>query len=114
MSAAAAGGAALPEGPPFEHATPAQVRAALLPEDAAEFDRQWRVVMAAATESLDLAGVHRALGSWRRVAWLTQANGPDGYRRLLARADQAAHTGDLPADSVPIDRIRALIAERLG
>ncbi|MDT7620536.1 MAG: hypothetical protein QOF99_1437 [Pseudonocardiales bacterium] len=45
-------------------ASPARVRAALIPEDVAEFDR--RAVMAAATESLDLAEVHRTLESWRR------------------------------------------------
>jgi hypothetical protein len=33
-------------GPPFADASPAQLRAALIPEDAAEFDRQWRDVEA--------------------------------------------------------------------
>jgi hypothetical protein len=36
----------------FSDATPAEVRAALVPEEAAEFDQQWREVMAAATEAL--------------------------------------------------------------
>jgi uncharacterized protein DUF6247 len=34
-------------------ATPAEVRAALIPEEAAGFDQQWREVMARATETLD-------------------------------------------------------------
>src|SRR5581483_4202693 len=72
--------------PPFADASPARVRAALIPEDVVEFDRQWRAVMAAATESLDLSEVHRTLESWRRVAWLTSARGHDGYRQLLADA----------------------------
>ncbi|MGH3823345.1 MAG: DUF6247 family protein, partial [Pseudonocardiaceae bacterium] len=37
-------------GPSFCDATPAEVRAALIPEEAAEFDQQWREVMATATE----------------------------------------------------------------
>jgi Family of unknown function (DUF6247) len=40
----------------------------LIPEHVAEFDRQWREVMAAATESPDLTEVHRTLEAWRRVA----------------------------------------------
>jgi hypothetical protein len=38
----AAESAPAPGRPPFADASPAQVRAALLPEDAAEFDRQWQ------------------------------------------------------------------------
>ncbi|MGH3900632.1 MAG: DUF6247 family protein [Pseudonocardiaceae bacterium] len=72
-AAAATGPPPSTVGSPFADASPAQVRAALIPEDVTEFDRQWRAVMAAATETLDLTAVHRALDSWRRVAWLTQA-----------------------------------------
>lgn len=100
--------------PPFADASPAQVRAVLIPEDAAEFDRQWQRVMATATQTLDLTGVHRTLESWRRVAWLTTANGPEKYRQMLARAEHTLRTGELPPDSVPLDEIKAMIAERLG
>jgi Family of unknown function (DUF6247) len=103
-----------PSRPPFADASPAQVRAALIPEDIAEFDRQWNAVVATATETLDLSGVHRTLQSWRRIAWLTTANGPDGYRRMLARADRTLRTGELPRDNVPLDQVKALLTERLG
>lgn len=113
-AAAATGPEPGPGRPPFADASPAQVRAALIPEDVAEFDRQWSAVMATATETLDLTGVHRTLQSWRRIAWLTTANGPDGYRRMLARADRTLRTGELPPDSVPLDQVKALLAERLA
>jgi len=71
-------------------------------------------VSATATETLDLTGVHRTLQSWRRIAWLTTANGPAGYRRMLARADRTLRTGELPRDSVPLDQVKALLTERLG
>lgn len=100
--------------PPFADSSPAQVRAALIPEDVAEFDRQWQTVMATATKTLDLTGVHRTVESWRRVAWLTTANGPEKYRQMLARAERTLRTGELPPDSVPLDEIKAMIAERLG
>ena len=52
--------------PSFADATPAEIRAALIPEEAAEFDQQWREVMAAVLATLD---------SWRGVARLTAVPG---------------------------------------
>jgi hypothetical protein len=100
--------------PPFEDATPARVRAALTPEDVEEFDRQWRAAMAAATESLDLSEVQRTLESWRRVAWLTTARGHEGYRALLAEAERRTRTGERAPGAVSLERVKAMIAERLG
>jgi hypothetical protein len=79
----------------------------LIPEDAAAFDRQWREVMAAATESLDLTEVHRTLDAWRRVAWLTSERGHDGYRRLLADAERRTRTGERAPGAVSWDELRA-------
>lgn len=92
---------------PFADASPAQVRAALIPEDAVEFDRQWREVMTRATDALDLAEVLATLESWRRIAWLTSANGPASYRRMLAKAEDLQRTGELPAGSVPWRQLKA-------
>ncbi|MBN9112021.1 MAG: hypothetical protein J0I34_24960 [Pseudonocardia sp.] len=76
MTAAAAGGESSPS---FVDASPARVRAAPTPEDAAAFDPQWQRLMARSTGTLDLAEVHQALDDWRRVEWLTVAGErPDG------------------------------------
>lgn len=82
-------------------ATPAQIRDALTPPDAAEFDRQWREVMHQATDRLDLTPVHEVLESWRRVAWLTTVRGSQGYQQTMATAEQRLRTGDRGAGSVP-------------
>lgn len=103
-----------PHRPPFADATPAQVRAALVPEDVAEFDQQWRDAMGTATETLDLADVHRTLESWRRVAWLTSAHGQDGYRRLMATAAERSRTGAPNPEGVSLEQVKALISERLS
>jgi hypothetical protein len=103
-----------PSGQPFADASPAQVRAALVPEDVVRFDRQWRAAMATATEALDLTAVHELLDSWRRVAWLTTASGPEGYRRILARAEETLRTGEEPPGTVSLEEIRLRIAARLG
>ena len=100
--------------PSFASASPATVRAALIPEDAARFDRRWREVMAAATESFDLTEVHRVLAAWRRVALLTHMHGPDGYREILARAEQRLRTGEVPTGGMTMDQVKAMIAERLS
>jgi Family of unknown function (DUF6247) len=68
--------------PSFSDATPAEVRAALIPEEAAEFDQQWRELMATATETLDLSEVLATLESWRRVARLTAVTGPEAHRHI--------------------------------
>lgn len=79
---------------PFAEASPAQIRAALTPEDAVAFDSRWRTVMQRATERLDLAEVHEALTTWRQVAWVTSAHGVDTYRRTMASARQRLQSGE--------------------
>ncbi|MGH3916963.1 MAG: DUF6247 family protein [Pseudonocardiaceae bacterium] len=96
-------------GPSFGDASPAEVRAALIPEEAAEFDQQWCAVMARATETLDLSEVLETLESWRRVARLTTATGAEGHRAMYRRA--AAH---LVGENVPADEPLLRIKARLG
>lgn len=100
--------------PPFADASPAEIRAALLAEDQPEFDRQWREALTVAAEALSLDEVHDTLESWRRVAWLVSAHGHEGYRRMMAQAQETLRTGQSPPGSVEIDEIEALIRARLG
>ena len=100
--------------PPFADASPVEIRAALLAEDQPEFDRQWREALTVAAEALSLDEVHDTLESWRRVAWLVSEHGQDGYRRMMAQAQETLRTGQSPPGSVGIDEIEALIRARLG
>lgn len=94
----------------FSDATPAEVRAALVPEEAAEFDQQWREVMAAATEALDLSEVLATLESWRRVARLTAATGPEVHRAMYRRAAGRLAGADIPAEALaPFTEARAML-----
>jgi cell wall assembly regulator SMI1 len=92
---------------PFGLASPAEIRAALTPQDAADFDRQWREVLGTAAERLDLTPVLGMLDAWRRVAWMTSTLGLDGYRQLMATANDRARTGTRPAGSVPWQALKA-------
>lgn len=96
-------------GPSFSDATAAEVRAALIPEEAAEFDQRWREVMARATEALDLSEVLATLESWRRVARLTAVTGPEAHRAMYRRAAARLTGEDIPDDE-PLPRVKA----RLG
>jgi hypothetical protein len=95
----------------FADATPAQVRAALVEQDAAEFDRQWREAMTRAMDSLDLAEVTEVLASWRRVARVTASLGADGYRDMLARTEWTLRTGERAPGAVPLDAIKARLGQ---
>ena len=98
----------------FRDASPREVRAALVPEEQPDFDRQWREALADAADSLDLTDVLETLDSWRRRAWTTSHLGHDGYRRMLEKAERILRTGEPEPGSVSLDEIKALIAERLG
>jgi hypothetical protein len=79
------------------------VRAALIPEEVGEFDRD----MAEAAKAGDPAMVRETLESWRRIAWMTAANGPEAHRRMWQRA-AAKYTGeDIPAhEPLPVTKAR--------
>ena len=101
VSAAADIGPAEPVRVPFADASPAEVRAALTVEDAAAFDRQWRALMARATERLDLTEVHEALEGWRQVAWVTSAHGHEVYRRTLTSAVERLQSRERAPGALP-------------
>ncbi|MCE7005705.1 DUF6247 family protein [Kibdelosporangium philippinense] len=93
--------------------TPRAIRAALLPEEAADFDRDYRKALRTAADTLSLDELHAALTHWHRVARMTQAD-PEAHRRMLQRAEDRLRTGAEPAGAVSTDDVKALIRERLG
>jgi hypothetical protein len=80
--------AGAPGQPQVPDATPRAIRAALLPEEAGDFDREFRQAMAEATETLDLTSVLALLQRWQRVAW--SARDETAHRRMLEHADRIA------------------------
>jgi Family of unknown function (DUF6247) len=96
-----------PPKPPFADASPAEVRAALIPEEAAEFDLRWRAVLAEAAETFDLTNIFKTLDHWRQIAWMTTSHGPEAHRRMLAKAAEILRTGELPPGTVPWSQVKA-------
>ena len=91
MSIAASGA----EPSPVGRLTPRVIRAQLLPEEAGDFDREYRRVMAQATETLDLTSVLEMLRRWERIARLTRHD-PKAHRRMLRTAAAMNAGEDMP------------------
>lgn len=102
MSASAGFHGAQPVG-----ASPREIRAALVGEEAGHFDREYRQAMADAAESLDLSGVLAMLERWRPVAWSSRDD-PQAHRAMLENADRLSAGENIA--TVPWHQVKA----RLG
>lgn len=88
-------------------ASPAAIRAALLADDQALFDRAYADALAAARDQLDLTELLRCLEGWRRLALLQRD--PEEFAALVRRA-----AVKLTGRSVPVDEPLAVTRRRVG
>jgi hypothetical protein len=93
-------------------ATPQAIRAALIGEERAEFERDYRAALVEAARTLELTGVLDVLRNWRHVAWITQRHGADAHRRMLVAAGRLMAGEDVP--TVPGHVVKAEINARLS
>lgn len=96
-----------PDPPP---ADPRAIRACLTPTLAAEFDREWEVVLERVKHSQDLADLHELLNKWRHTAYLEMRE-PGSYYRMLAKAEQITRMGGSP-DAASFEEMVALVQRR--
>lgn len=87
-------------------ASPAAIRAALLPEDQAAFDEVYGTALDQAKRDYDLAVLHATLENWRRQA-IAQSD-PEAFRRMVSRV-AAFYSGEpVPGDeSFAVTRAKA-------
>lgn len=97
-------------GPP--PSDPQAIRGCLTSALAAEFDREWDIVLERAKQSKDLAGVHDLLGKWRHIAY-REMREPGSHSRMLAKAEHILRTGHNP-DAASFEDLQAVIRARLG
>jgi Family of unknown function (DUF6247) len=86
---------------------PRSIRGLLLPEEAGDFDRDFRAAMARATETLDLTAVLQLLERWRRVA--ESSRDVQAHRRMLDRAARLSHgdtAGEVSTEAWSVTRNR--------
>ncbi|WP_285624329.1 DUF6247 family protein [Kineosporia sp. NBRC 101677] len=82
---------------------PRSIRDRLIPEEVGDFDREYRRVMAEATETLDLTPVLDMLTRWERVARMTDRD-PDGHRRMLRTVERLKEGEEVP--TVPWEQVK--------
>lgn len=99
----------VPSGP--APTSPRAIRHALLPEEAGQFDSEWRAAMSRSAESLDLSEVYGVLDRWRAIAAMTTAD-PGAHQRMLRRVDRIL-AGEQHG-TITAEQQRAMIARRLG
>jgi Family of unknown function (DUF6247) len=92
MVSPAAASNPVPGAPP---ADPGAIRACLTPTLAAEFDREWQIVLERVKQSQDLADLHELLTKWRHTAYMEMRE-PGSYYRMLAKAEQITRMGGNP------------------
>jgi hypothetical protein len=92
--------------------TPRAIRDALVGAERDEFERRYGEEMTAAARSLDLTRVLAVLGSYRRIAELTQRQGAATHERMLTTAGDLLAGRDVPLVSEA--QARAQLAARLG
>lgn len=86
--------------------SPAEVRAALLPEEVAAFDQSYGRALEIAKDDLRLDELLATLANWRRIA-LTTVLDPQRHREMLAAAAEIQRTGQPRPGSVSWDGLAA-------
>jgi hypothetical protein len=92
--------------------TPRAIRDALVDAERAEFERRYAEEMVAAARALDLTGVLTVLNTYRKIADITQRQGVEAHRRMLAQVARLRNGQDLP--TVSGAEHKAEINTRLG
>jgi hypothetical protein len=88
------------------------IRDALVDAERAEFERRFAEEMARAAETLDLGRVLQVLSTYRKIAEITQRQGPAEHRRMLDQVARLQRGEDVP--TVPGHVHKAEINARLG
>jgi hypothetical protein len=85
-------------------ASPAAIRARLLPADRERFDVAYEAALTESRRSLELAELFKTLERWRRVALLQSQ--PDDFRHAVRRAAELRTGRPIPEDE-PLEVTRA-------
>jgi hypothetical protein len=85
-------------------ASPAAIRAGLLPSDREKFDAAYDAALAESRRSMDLAELFKTLEQWRRMA--VMQSDPVAFRHAVRRAAELI-TGQASPEDEPLDVTRS-------
>jgi hypothetical protein len=92
--------------------TPQAIRDALVGSERSEFEQRYAQEMAAAAHTLNLTGVLTVLDTYRKIADITQRQGPSAHQRMLDQVTRLQNGQDVP--TVPGQEHKAHINTRLS
>jgi hypothetical protein len=92
--------------------TPRAIRDALVGTERVEFEQHYAEEMATAGRTLDLTGVLAVLGTYRKIAEITQRQGADAHRRMLDQVARLQRGEDIA--TVPGQQHKTEIRTKLG
>jgi hypothetical protein len=92
--------------------TARSIRDALVGAERAEFEERFALEMAEAARTLDLTGVLAVLEIFRKIAAITQRQGPAAQRRMIDQAARLSRGEDVP--TIPGNVHKAEIAARMS
>ncbi|MBP2327066.1 hypothetical protein JOF56_007451 [Kibdelosporangium banguiense] len=92
--------------------TPQAIRDALIGSERREFEQRYAEEMAAAAHTLNLTGVLTVLDTYRKIADITQRQGPQTHQRMLDQVARLQNGQDV--STVPGQEHKAQINMRLG
>lgn len=92
--------------------TPQAIRDALVGSERSEFEQRYAEEMAAAAHTLNLTGVLTVLDTYRKIADITQRQGPHAHQRMLDQVARLQNGQDVP--TVSGQEHKAQINTRLG
>jgi hypothetical protein len=79
--------------------TPQAIRDALVGSERSEFEQRYAEEMATAAHSLNLTGVLTVLETYRKIAEITQRQGPQAHQRMLDQVARLQRGEDIPTVS---------------
>jgi hypothetical protein len=92
--------------------TPQAIRDALVGSERSEFEQRYAEEMAHAAHTLNLTGVLAVLDTYRKLAEITQRQGPRAHQRMLEQVARLQHGQDV--STVSGQEHKAQINTRLG
>lgn len=92
--------------------TPQAIRDALVGYERSEFEQRYAEEMATAAHTLNLTGVLTVLDTYRKIAEITQRQGPHAHQRMLDQVARLQHGQDVA--TVSGQEHKAQIDARLG
>lgn len=98
----------------LKEGTPAELREAIVPEDRAAFDEQYRAALDAAAQTLSLGALESFLAHWRPRAAHQVHMGHDKWHAIVAEGERRLAGGAPPPGMASEEEVEELLRAKLA